>query len=155
MRLEILLRLAVAGAFVGHGAYGAILARSSWFDYFAVLGIDQATVSRYALMQVVGWLEIGLGLLALVLPIPAVLLAMFVWQVSTELLRPAAGELIWEFVERASNMLAPLALRVVVRNGKRHSVQSCGRPVEGNGTANHPSAGRSPQPARRWWSSNT
>jgi len=122
MWLGILLRLAVAGAFVGHGAYGAILAKPSWFDYFAVLGIDQATVSRYGLMHAVGWMEIGLGLVALVLPIPAVLLAMFAWKVLTELLRPAAGELIWEFVERASNMVAPLALLVVVRNRRRHSV---------------------------------
>lgn len=116
MRLELLLRLAVAGAFVGHGAYGAILAKSSWFDYFGVLGIDEEMVSTYALMQIVGWVEIGLGLFVLVLQIPAVLLGMFVWKVFTELLRPAAGEPIWEFVERASNMVAPLALLVVVRN---------------------------------------
>ena len=116
MVLEVLLRLAVAGAFIGHGAYGAILAKPAWFDYFGVLGIDQATVSAYGLMQIVGWMEIALGLLALVLPIPALLLAMFVWKILTELLRPFAGELVWEFVERGSNMVAPLALLLVVRH---------------------------------------
>jgi hypothetical protein len=30
MQLDWLLRLAVAGALVGHGAYGAVLARVSW-----------------------------------------------------------------------------------------------------------------------------
>jgi hypothetical protein len=119
MRLELLLRLAVAGAFVGHGAYGAILAKPAWFDYFGVLGIDQATVSAYGLMHIVGWAEIGLGLFALILPIPAVVLFMFAWKVLTELLRPAAGEPFWEFVERGSNMVAPLALFIVVRNRGR------------------------------------
>ena len=37
VRLEWLIRLAVAGAFVGHGAYGAVVAKSSWFSYFAAL----------------------------------------------------------------------------------------------------------------------
>jgi len=37
VRLEWLIRLAVAGGFVGHGAYGAVVAKSSWFSYFAAL----------------------------------------------------------------------------------------------------------------------
>jgi hypothetical protein len=35
------------------------------------------------------------------------------WKILTELLRPAAGEPFWEFVERASNMVAPLVLLYV------------------------------------------
>lgn len=110
MRLEWLLRIAVAGAFVGHGAYGAVLAKASWFSYFAVLGIPEETVTASGLMTIVGVAEIGLGLLALVFPSPGLLLYMAAWKVFTELLRPVAGEPAWEFVERASNMVAPLAL---------------------------------------------
>ena len=116
--LEWLLRCAVAGALIGHGAYGAILERSSWVGYFAVLGVSASTVESNGLIRLIGWAEIGLGLTALLLPIPALLLFLVVWKVGVELLRPAAGEPVWEFVERASNMLAPLAL-LYVRAGAR------------------------------------
>jgi hypothetical protein len=111
--VEWLLRCAVAGALIGHGAYGAMLDRSSWVGYFAVLGISPSTVESSGLIRFVGAMEIGLGLTALLVPIPALLLFLVLWKVGTELLRPAAGEPIWEFVERASNMLAPLALLIV------------------------------------------
>ena len=118
-RLEWLLRLAVAGAFVGHGAYGAVVAKSIWFSYFAAVGIPQSVVIANALMTVVGIAEIAAGLFSLLLPIPALLLAMAGWKIFTELLRPFAGEPAWEFIERASNMVAPVALVVVNRQKAR------------------------------------
>jgi hypothetical protein len=112
-QLDWLLRFAVAGALVGHGAYGAVLARPSWFGYFAVLGFSESAVESIGLLHVVGGAEIALGLIVLALPVPALLLFLVAWKVFTELLRPIAGEAFWEFVERASNMLAPLALLYV------------------------------------------
>jgi hypothetical protein len=123
-RVEWLLRLAVAGAFVGHGAYGAVVAKSSWFGYFAAVGIPQSVVTANQLMRVVGTAEIAAGLLALVLPIPALLVLMACWKVFSELLRPIAGELGWEFVERASNLVAPVALAVVVLNRQKAGAKS-------------------------------
>jgi hypothetical protein len=67
---------------------------------------------------VVGGTEIALGVTALIFPVPALLLLLAIWKVGTELLRPAAGEPMWEFVERASNMVVPLAL-VSVRGWPR------------------------------------
>ena len=119
VRLEWLLRLAVAGAFVGHGAYGAVLAKSSWFSYFAVLGIPESVVTANGLMALVGFAEIAAGVMTLVLPIPALLMLMVGWKIFSELLRPIAGESTWEFVERGSNMVAPLALLVINREGAR------------------------------------
>ena len=119
LRLEWLLRLAVAGAFVGHGAYGAIVAKSSWFTYFTALGIPESVVTQNGLMTVVGVAEIAAGVVTLVLPIPALLTLMAGWKIFSELLRPIAGEPVWEFVERASNMVAPLALIVVNRERAR------------------------------------
>jgi hypothetical protein len=112
-RLDWLLRVAVAGAFVGHGAYGAVVAKSSWFSYFGVLGVPESVVTANGLMTIVGGAEIAAGALSLVLPIPALLLAMAGWKIFSELLRPVAGELAWEVVERGSNIVAPLALLVV------------------------------------------
>jgi hypothetical protein len=119
VRLEWLLRLAVAGAFVGHGAYGAIMAKSSWFSYFTALGIPESVVTANALMTLVGIAEIAVGLMSLVLPIPALLVLMAGWKIFSELLRPIAGEPAWEFIERASNMVAPLALLVLARERAR------------------------------------
>jgi hypothetical protein len=103
----------VAEALVGHGAYGAILASPSWFSYFAVLGITELTVASTNLLSIVGGADIALGLVVLVLPIPALLVFLAAWKIFTEALRPAVGEPFWEFVERASKMLAPLALLYV------------------------------------------
>jgi hypothetical protein len=110
MQLDLLLRLAVAGALVGHGAYGAVMAKVSWYGYFAVIGLSEAVVESTGLLRVIGGAEIALGVTALVFPVPALLLLLMGWKIFTELLRPAAGEPLWEFIERASNMLAPLVL---------------------------------------------
>jgi hypothetical protein len=116
-RLELLLRLAVCGAFVGHGASGAVMAKPAWFNYFGALGVSQATVEANRLITLVGGFEIALGVLALLMPLQPVLLFMTAWKVLTELLRPAAGEPWWEFIERACNMVAPFALWYVMRYG--------------------------------------
>ena len=64
-------------------------------------------------MAAVGLVETGLGLLVLARPAPALLLVVVGWKLGTELLRPLAGEPVWEVVERWSNYTAPLALLVV------------------------------------------
>lgn len=122
----MLLRIAVCGALVGHGAYGALFAKPAWFTYFSVIGLSEATVQSYSLLTIVGGAEIVLGVIAFVLPVPALLMFLAIWKVFTELLRPAAGEPIWEFVERAANMIAPLALLYV----RRRPVPSSRRPDE-------------------------
>ena len=119
VRLEWLMRLAVAGAFVGHGAYGAIVAKPSWFGYFGALGIPESVVTANGLITLVGVAEIAAGGIALALPIPALIMLMAGWKICSELLRPIAGEPAWEFVERASNMVAPLALLVINRDRAR------------------------------------
>jgi hypothetical protein len=112
-RLDLLLRIAVCGALVGHGACGAVLAKPAWFTYFAVLGIPEPVARSANLLVIVGTAEIAVGLIVFFFPVPALLLFAALWKIFTELLRPAAGEPFWEFVERASNMIAPLALMYV------------------------------------------
>jgi hypothetical protein len=104
----------VAGAFVGHGAYGAVLSKPIWHDYFGVLGIAPDAM----LMTTVGGLEIAAGALVLVWPASALLIALAAWKTLTELLRVPAGEPVWEFIERGANMAAPLALLYVIRENK-------------------------------------
>ena len=77
-----------------------------------------AAVESKGLLSIVGGAEIALGLIVLVFPVPALLVFVAAWKIFTELLRPAAGEPFWEFVERASNMIAPLALIYVRGQGR-------------------------------------
>jgi len=111
-----ILRIAVFAEFVGHGAFG-IITRAAWIPYFSAVGIPEAAAWR--LMPVVGTIDMALGILALVRPMPAVLLYMAVWGFWTALLRPVTGEGIWELLERAGNFGVPLALLYWSRPGAR------------------------------------
>ena len=93
------------GALARGHADGAVQA-----NYFAVLGISAYIVLAVDLFTIIGVAEMAMGMLALAFPAPAALLFLAIWKISSELLRPAAGEPLWEFIERASNMAAPLAL---------------------------------------------
>jgi hypothetical protein len=109
-----LLRLATAGAFIGHGAYGAVVAKPGWYPFLAQLGFDRAAADAHALLLGAGGLEMLLGLLVLVWPIRALLLFMFAWKLGSELVwYPLTGLPAWEFVERWANYAAPLALLLV------------------------------------------
>jgi hypothetical protein len=114
-----LLRLATAGAFIGHGAYGIIVAKPGWYPFLAQLGFDRAAADAAALLRWAGGAEMLLGLLALIWPIRALLLFLFVWKLGSEFVwYPLTGLPAWEFVERWSNYTAPLAL-IVVRGWPR------------------------------------
>jgi hypothetical protein len=111
-----ILRIAVFAEFVGHGAFG-IITKAAWVPYFAVVGIPEWMAWR--LMPIVGTIDIGLGILALVRPMPVVLLYMAFWGAWTALLRPFTAEGWWEFLERAGNYGVPLAFLYWSRPGPR------------------------------------
>jgi hypothetical protein len=117
--LDWILRLATAGAFIGHGAYGAFVQKPGWYPFFAELGVGRTVVDERNLVIWAGGFEMLLGALALVAPIPALLLFMCVWKLATEFVwYPLSGKQAFEFVERWSNYTAPLAL-ILVRGWPR------------------------------------
>ena len=112
--LHWLLRLATTGAFVGHGAYGAVMAKPGWYAFLAQLGVDRTAADTYALVRWVGGFEMLLGVLALALPVRALLLFLCVWKLASEFVwYPLTEKPAWEFVERWANYTAPLALLLV------------------------------------------
>ena len=112
--LEWILRLATAGAFIGHGAYGAFMEKPGWYGFLSELGYSRAAVNANHLMQWFGGFEMLLGLLALIFPIRVLLLVMVGWKLGTEFIwYPVHGLPAWEFVERWANYTAPLALLLV------------------------------------------
>lgn len=106
--LEFLLRIGVFMEFLGHGAFG-LITKAAWVPYITVFGFSEATA--WKLMPVIGGVDVfALGLSALLLPIPALLLYMSFWGLFTAFLRPLTGEGIWELVERTYNFGVPFAL---------------------------------------------
>jgi hypothetical protein len=66
--LEWILRLATAGALIGHGTYGAFMQKSRWYGFFDGLGIGATTVDDRSLMIWTGGFQMALGPIALVAP---------------------------------------------------------------------------------------
>jgi hypothetical protein len=106
-RLIWLLRIAAAMCFIGHGAFG-IITKAAWVPYFGVAGIPEAWA--WKLMPWVGMMDIGMGILALVLPDRWLWAWMSIWAVWTAALRPLSGDSIWETLERGGNYCVPAAL---------------------------------------------
>ena len=106
-KMHYTLRIASAMCFIGHGAFG-IVTKPIWCNYFAVFGIGHDLA--YRLMPIVGSIDILLGLSLLLYPIRIVPAWLVLWGTVTALLRPLSGESFGEFIERAGNFGAPLAL---------------------------------------------
>lgn len=109
--IEWILRIAVAGEFLGHGMFG-IQGKAQWSGWISQLtGVDSATATQ--LLFLIGILDLFVAFIVLVRPIRIVLLWAVFWGLWTALLRPIVGEPIWDFVERFANIGAPLALLVL------------------------------------------
>ena len=111
--VEWILRVAVAGEFIGHGAF-AVQAKAGWFKYFYALGITgDETIKTFLLF--VGVLDIALAILILIKPVRIALLWMALWGLWTAMIRwPVGPDPAWDFVERWANWGAPLALLLIV-----------------------------------------
>ncbi len=104
---EGLLRLGVFGSFFGHGVF-ALLVKQSWLSYFTAVGLTEAIGMK--LLPLIGVMDIVVAFIALLYPLRIVLAWAAVWGFWTALLRPIAGDPIWDFVERWLNWAGPLAL---------------------------------------------
>jgi hypothetical protein len=101
-----ILRVGAALCFIGHGAFGFIT-KAAWIPYFSVIGIPEAWAWR--LMPWVGAIDVMAGMAVLFAPRPLPLLYMVGWAAWTALLRPLAGEPVFEALERAGNYGVPAA----------------------------------------------
>jgi uncharacterized membrane protein YphA (DoxX/SURF4 family) len=111
-KAEWILRIAVAGEFIGHGAF-ALQQKAGWFKYFEAIGMtpDNAMV----ILPIIGIMDIALAILVLVKPIRIAVLWMAFWGLWTALIRwPIGPDPFWDFVERWANWGAPLALLMLL-----------------------------------------
>src|SRR3989344_9239041 len=111
-RLEWVLRIAVAGEFLGHGMLG-LEGKKQWVGWISQLtGFDSGIATQ--LLFLIGLLDLFVALIVLIKPIRLVLLWAVFWGFWTAILRPIVGEPIWDFIERFANIGAPLALLLIV-----------------------------------------
>ncbi len=109
--LTWVLRIAVAGEFLGHGVF-ALQGKQQWIGWIGeMLGTDPVTSGT--ILTLVGIMDILVALFVLVKPIRIVLLWAALWGFWTALVRPLVGEPIWDFIERWANWGAPLALLII------------------------------------------
>ncbi len=106
MNAKTILRLGAAFCFLGHGAFGFIT-KAGWLPYFAVAGIPESVA--WKMMPMIGAVDVLAAFTVLVAPVRPAVLYMIVWATCTALLRPLAGEPVWETLERAGNYGVPLA----------------------------------------------
>ncbi len=107
-RIEWVLRIAVAGEFLGHGVF-ALQGKAQWLGWIQELcGVSPETAAM--LLSLVGLMDLLVALLVLVKPIRIALLWAALWGFWTALVRPLVGEPVWDFIERWANWGAPLAL---------------------------------------------
>ena len=106
--VEWVLRIAVAGEFLGHGAL-ALEGKKDWIGWFAKFGVSNPETAGQ-LLFLIGIIDVTLAILILIKPMRPALLYMVFWGFWTALLRPLVGQPIWDFVERWANWGAPLAL---------------------------------------------
>lgn len=110
--VEWVLRVAVAGEFLGHGVF-ALQGKNAWVGWIQKFGVADSGLAT-KLLFLVGLLDIFWALVVLIKPIKIIVLWMVFWGFWTALVRPLVGEPIWDFVERSANWGAPLALLLLL-----------------------------------------
>ena len=118
--VEWILRLAVAGEFVGHGAF-AVQGKQQWVGWISQMtGINDILSAK--LLLAIGLLDLLVAAIILIRPVKIVLLWAVFWGFWTALVRPIVGEPVWDFIERWANWGAPLALYLLIKNSKQQQI---------------------------------
>jgi hypothetical protein len=117
LTINWVLRIGVAGEFIGHGAF-ALQGKEQWIGWMQKMtGVDNSMATQ--LIFLIGLLDLVIALVVLIKPMRPVLLWAAFWGFWTAVLRPLVGEPIWDFVERWANWAAPLALFLLMSGGKK------------------------------------
>ena len=118
-KVEWILRIGVAGEFIGHGLL-AIEGKTDWIGWIKqMIGVDAPTAAT--ILLIIGIIDIILALIVLFRPVRHLLLWMAFWGFWTALVRPLVGMPIWDFIERFANWAAPLALYYFYKMSKGNS----------------------------------
>ena len=108
-RVETVLKWSTCLLLLGHGALGAFTGKALLTGHYAILGLTSDATF------IAGWFEIALAMAIAIRPMAGLLIFAAAWKLGTESLFIAAGAPVWELVERAGSVAAPLALAALKR----------------------------------------
>lgn len=107
-KLEWLLRIGVAGEFLGHGLL-AISGKKEWIGWISnMISIGDSTAKT--ILMLIGIFDVIVAVIVVAKPVKPILLWAAFWGFWTALVRPLVGASWLDFVERSANWAAPLAL---------------------------------------------
>jgi hypothetical protein len=107
-RTALALRWTTALLLLGHGALGALVGKAVLAAQYASVGLPASATAT------VGWIEIALALAVALRPAPSLLVLVAAWKLASESLWLASGAPVWELIERAGSVAAPLALAALM-----------------------------------------
>lgn len=110
--IEWILRISVAGEFVGHGLL-AIGGKADWVKWITQM-INVNTATAATLLLLIGYSDLIVAAIVLTRPIRLVLLWAAFWGFWTALVRPLVGVGWLDFIERWANWGAPLVLLLLI-----------------------------------------
>ncbi|MBI3777401.1 MAG: hypothetical protein HY274_00530 [Gammaproteobacteria bacterium] len=105
------MRLIVALMLIGHGGFGAVMAKRNLLGFYGAAGLGVFNIPLETIRSGIGFFEIGLGVAVLVTIGRSLLAFIFAWKLATECLYLVAGAQLacWEVIERGGSYAAPLA----------------------------------------------
>ncbi len=113
-KIEWILRLGVAGEFLGHGLL-ATGGKADWIGWIGQMtGLDSQTAGTVLLM--IGLFDILVAFIVLIKPVRPILAWAAFWGFWTALVRPLVGVGWLDFIERFANWAAPLALYYLIED---------------------------------------
>ena len=107
-KFEWLLRVGVAGEFVGHGLL-AIGGKKDWIGWISQL-THASDSTATTLLLLIGVTDVIVAVIVLLKPVRPILLWAAFWGFWTALVRPIVGQSFLDLIERSANWAAPLAL---------------------------------------------
>ena len=110
--IEWVLRVAVAGEFIGHGLL-AIGGKKDWIGWISQM-VNVSSPTAATLLFLIGVSDLIVALIMLVRPIRLVISWTVFWGFWTALVRPLVGVGWLDFIERSANWGAPLALLLLI-----------------------------------------
>jgi len=108
---ELLLRVGVSFTFLGHGIL-ALGINESWVSLITAYGFGAETARN--ILPVIGYMDLLVSLILLFYPNRATLMWAIIWSFAASMSYLISGQKIWEFIERTSNWILPLALLLLM-----------------------------------------
>jgi hypothetical protein len=114
--LSLILRIGLAGTFLGHGLTAYTLPEA-WLGYLQCVGLKGQ--NGITILKVIGTMDVIVAVWLLIKPNKPLVIWIFIWLVAVSLVRPICGESWLEFIKRGGYMASAAALLLINDQGRQ------------------------------------